>query len=922
MDLGPLPTALEYEQAFEFWRYPDRNLGADIEPIKGHERLEPGKPGWFEARDLGLNVMGRNVFEHIIERGFQHPKLGQCSVPLPSNEAKSIPRADAQKNGWAGPESNQNPTGWLTEKVLLPEYLELLEDAKLERRAKRMAERGQKPDANGPQGSGGGVEEADGGNDDESVSGSEIPLVHRKSSQDPETAADEDEARRQAFHQEASNENAMKVDNHTKNDKAWRKASLEAAARVRGLETTGTNDDKKARLWAWAWQENQSLAGKRARGEKTGKSKHSTPSRGAKQTHSAAPASEHEDSDDDELESRYKLVDLPQWGLHRKGQSLMSLRRGGILDPIAMYTWALELSPYNPSYWLSRAYLYYQIGSYDLCLGDAYRAWFLLEILHSNLKRYKIPGLHPRIIDAMEQHVIFLCKDIDMKDPFKAPPSTEPEDGTVKGEIHLPGPTRAKHPMEYLRGDNGVNFFTHALRRTVHHVIALALLRCECWDDWEAMDQSLTKQLIMDIFAKKGFEGRKDILNMSGFLDDAKNKRENHLGLMDFERRLGQVDLTYDPLSTERQFERGNAEFLKTINEDYIGGWIARHRAVTPNPSSADEGDQDSAQASRPRELIEVQLKKGIGPARGLGVFAREDIKANVLIYSDEPSARGHLLDRPSVRQKKGVVYCENCKRAARAQKSILPTHAAEVRVLRAVYKDYKINSYVDEDFGEDDPETIQLLTNRACDCILQERLLYFCNGNPDTGDLFWPAKEREQDEDGSMPPTRAPDQQESCLQIAKKLYHYKACGKDWRWLHDAMSHKDPTTMLQVLQDNRPHAAVLALLMREVFDMTLLAQSKEDGDFVHFAHEIPEMFPLSGGKEVEEESVKFPFGWSANIVIPFDILMQLGVNVWKDLSFDTWVIQTVFRKLLLNVVPWDQEWRGNGSACIPHEVCG
>jgi hypothetical protein len=41
------------------------------------------------------------------------------------------------------------------------------------------------------------------------------------------------------------------------------------------------------------------------------------------------------------------------------------------------------------------------------------------------------------------------------------------------------------------------------------------------------------------------------------------------------------------------------------------------------------------------------------------------------------------------------------------------------------------------------------------------------------------------------------------------------------------------------------------------------------------------------------------------IQIPFDILFNLGVDIFSDLSFDTWVIQTVLRKLLGVAPAWD-----------------
>lgn len=53
-----------------------------------------------------------------------------------------------------------------------------------------------------------------------------------------------------------------------------------------------------------------------------------------------------------------------------------------------------------------------------------------------------------------------------------------------------------------------------------------------------------------------------------------------------------------------------------------------------------------------------------------------------------------------------------------------------------------------------------------------------------------------------------------------------------------------------------------------------------------------------------QENTHFPFSFAANIRVPFDILSCLGVNIFRDLTFDTWVIQIVLRKLLMAAVPW------------------
>jgi hypothetical protein len=102
---------------------------------------------------------------------------------------------------------------------------------------------------------------------------------------------------------------------------------------------------------------------------------------------------------------------------------------------------------------------------------------------------------------------------------------------------------------------------------------------------------------------------------------------------------------------------------------------------------------------------------------------------------------------------------------------------------------------------------------------------------------------------------------------------------------------------------NEAHGTLLSLLLREVFDITLERRERlHDPNLM--AHEIDELLILEDNLDQTDEKVAFPFTLAANIQVPFDILMQLGVDIFSDLSFDTWVIQIVLRKLLINAVPW------------------
>lgn len=62
----------------------------------------------------------------------------------------------------------------------------------------------------------------------------------------------------------------------------------------------------------------------------------------------------------------YPRQGLDQWGIKKRGHvdSCADADYGDTgedyLSPFRLYTWALHLSPYNPTYWVSRAYLFHQ----------------------------------------------------------------------------------------------------------------------------------------------------------------------------------------------------------------------------------------------------------------------------------------------------------------------------------------------------------------------------------------------------------------------------------------------------------------------------------------------------------------------------------------------------------------------------------
>ncbi|KAJ5121381.1 uncharacterized protein N7515_009342 [Penicillium bovifimosum] len=150
-----------------------------------------------------------------------------------------------------------------------------------------------------------------------------------------------------------------------------------------------------------------------------------------------------------------------------------------------------------------------------------------------------------------------------------------------------------------------------------------------------------------------------------------------------------------------------------------------------------------------------------------------------------------------------------------------------------------------------------------------------------------------------------------SCREIARRTYHFSEfCGIDWGWLHDAMRPNVATWANNeyFTHNNEKHGTVLSLLLKSVLELTL-HRRQEDPNLL--AHEINELLILEAGTDSNEpwKDSWFPFTLAANIQVPFDILLNLGVDIFSELSFDTWVLQIVLRKFLVNAVPWEHARR-------------
>lgn len=263
-----------------------------------------------------------------------------------------------------------------------------------------------------------------------------------------------------------------------------------------------------------------------------------------------------------------------------------------------------------------------------------------------------------------------------------------------------------------------------------------------------------------------------------------------------------------------------------------------------------------------------------LAPKRqGLGVFATRDIKKSDLIYYEEPTIRGNLPPRRMVQDKSSSdedhPRCENCQRVIGIQANIPKIKTA-------------INVRTDSSF---------------CKCF------EFWTRRPGTPGLAFCQASDKSDK--------------TCLQIARELYHFSSCGKDWTWLYDAMRPNISEFLGKehISRSNEVHGTILSLLLRNVFEITL-HRRKDDPNLM--AHELDELLVLDGDSKSWRESW-FPFSMAANVIVPFDILTYLGVDIFRDLTFDTWVIQIILRKLLTNVVPWDQQCQGRVSVIQTHD---
>jgi hypothetical protein len=379
---------------------------------------------------------------------------------------------------------------------------------------------------------------------------------------------------------------------------------------------------------------------------------------------------------------------LGHWGIKRDKKYLIQEDPNNPLAEFSaweLYTIAIANSPYNPTYWIARAFQFFRDGFFDLALGDAYRAMVLVEVVTDPFKRNRRTGLYDLVHSAVEQHLTRAAN--------KEPPV-----------------------MERLRSNLGVPYFLYPLRQAVNHVISLCLLQLGDWKDYEVHEDYLLDRLIMNEANADLFKNRKS--RMRDKIDRLKSdKLPRHTWR--HEMRGGFVSGKIHPQT--QPVDRSTEAFRERLTTRYVRGC---------------EGvDAD---------LLEVRVT----PNGDLGVFASKDIAADTLILVDEPNIRGlsrSVESREQVLaidkyartvQEKGAITeeppmidperyrCENCFRRPRKNE-----------VLRA-HREALLLETTDSD--DDDSNVITDLKRHVCDCATKDPHIYFCWRDAEVAEDRW----------------------------------------------------------------------------------------------------------------------------------------------------------------------------------------
>ena len=143
------------------------------------------------------------------------------------------------------------------------------------------------------------------------------------------------------------------------------------------------------------------------------------------------------------------------------------------------------------------------------------------------------------------------------------------------------------------------------------------------------------------------------------------------------------------------------------------------------------------------------------------------------------------------------------------------------------------------------------------------------------------------------------------CLEVAQRLFHPSVCGQqfEFRELHEAglIQHNKRNDLAEIL-------VLLRLLAFVVRELTI------DG--------CPEKHVLDIGLLNQiganyKGNVPKPWGFLQAIVLPTRILQSMGIDIFADHRFDTWVIQTIMFRINNNwAIGFLDRHRGKDAPCV------
>ena len=123
------------------------------------------------------------------------------------------------------------------------------------------------------------------------------------------------------------------------------------------------------------------------------------------------------------------------------------------------------------------------------------------------------------------------------------------------------------------------------------------------------------------------------------------------------------------------------------------------------------------------------------------------------------------------------------------------------------------------------------------------------------------------------------------CQLSALKTYHKVLCGKDFGWLYDVDRNYKPTGGKPVAKEKAVEGALW---------LRILALCVQEGCHPLEHSLIARLTSLYEGDTAIEWSL------SGNIDRIQEILLQLGVDIYTDSRYDTWVMQTIWGRLITN----------------------